>query len=184
MVSENIDGPTELLNRYKEYEYILNIDKKKLINDIFKVPKPAAEGEEPTGETYKLELDQIREKVLHYQRAHYEIMTLSEDDVNYKIFTVQTKKLKEDLGSKAQYWMDQILEATYNYCTETVGSVFKTYNEMQNNIMHEPQNERELNATRDYCAKAPAQDEALQTILKEVYAHYLMLEEFSYMYKE
>jgi hypothetical protein len=76
--------------------------------------------------------------VLHYQKAHYEIMTLSEDDVHYKIFTVKTKKLKEDLGSKAQYWVDQILEATYNYCTETVATVFKTYNEMQNNIMHEP----------------------------------------------
>jgi hypothetical protein len=161
MIGENVDGPNDLLDQYKEYEYILNIDKKKLINDIFKVPKPPAEGEEPTGETMKLALAEIREQVLHYQKAHYEIMTLSEDDVHYKIFTVKTKKLKEDLGSKAQYWVDQILEATYNYCTETVATVLKTYNEMQNNIMHEPQNERELNATRDYCAKAPAQDEAL-----------------------
>lgn len=29
MISENIDGPNELLDRFKKYEYILNIDKKK-----------------------------------------------------------------------------------------------------------------------------------------------------------
>jgi len=36
MIGENIEGPNELLERYKKYEYILNIDKKKQINDLFK----------------------------------------------------------------------------------------------------------------------------------------------------
>jgi hypothetical protein len=57
-------------------------------------------------------------------------MTLSEDEVDFRIFRVMAKKLKDELGDAAMKHKDRILDATYNHCTETVATVFKTYNEM------------------------------------------------------
>lgn len=54
MVNENIDGPNELLERFKKYEYILNIDKKKQIDDLFKAV------DEETKETKKVPLEEIK----------------------------------------------------------------------------------------------------------------------------
>jgi len=35
LIMANVDGPNKLLNSFKKYEYILNIDKKALIQDLF-----------------------------------------------------------------------------------------------------------------------------------------------------
>lgn len=35
MINDNISGPLELIESYKKYEYILNVDKKALIDDLF-----------------------------------------------------------------------------------------------------------------------------------------------------
>lgn len=111
-------------------------------------------------------------------------MTLSEDEVDFRIFRVMSKKLKTQLGDKALEWKNMILDATYSFCTESVANVFKIYNEMQEKILHDPINEKELIASKDFIAESPATVERLTEELKEVYQHYLMLEEFSYMYKE
>jgi len=38
MCQENMAGPEELLQQYKKYEYLLNIDRKQLINDLLNKP--------------------------------------------------------------------------------------------------------------------------------------------------
>ncbi len=35
MFTDNIVGPNELLEKYKQYEYILNVDRKALIKELF-----------------------------------------------------------------------------------------------------------------------------------------------------
>ena len=77
-----------------------------------------------------------------------------------------------------------ILDATYTHCTETVSSIFTIYNDMQTKILHDPINEKELIASKDFIAVTPARVEDLTEQLKEIYRHYIMLEEFSYMYKD
>jgi len=76
------------------------------------------------------------------------------------------------------------LEATYNYCNDIVIEAKKTFTVMYQKIDHDPINERELIDTKAFIAQSPAEVERLIDILKEVYKHHLMLEEFSYMYKE
>jgi hypothetical protein len=61
MIGENIEGPTELLERYKKYEYILNIDKKKQINDLFKAVN------EETKEQCKVPLEDIKAQIEHFE---------------------------------------------------------------------------------------------------------------------
>jgi YHS domain-containing protein len=111
-------------------------------------------------------------------------MTLSEDEVDFRIFRVMSKKLKSQLGDKALEWKTMILDATYHFCTESVANVFKIYNDMEEKIRHDPINEKELIASKEFIATAPAKVEQLTEELKEVYRHYIMLEKFSYMYKE
>lgn len=78
-------GPTELLNQFKKYEYILNVDKKALIKELFK-----------GGE--KAPLHKLREAVTHYDKAEYEILTLANDIVDFPLFRVMTKEMKDGLG--------------------------------------------------------------------------------------
>ena len=56
--------------------------------------------------------------------------------------------------------------------------------DMQEKISHDPQNEKELIATKDFIDDAPAKVEMNSETLREVYRHIEMLETFSYMYKE
>mmetsp|Transcript_20668 Transcript_20668/g.31562 ORF Transcript_20668/g.31562 Transcript_20668/m.31562 type:complete len:128 (-) Transcript_20668:5393-5776(-) len=111
-------------------------------------------------------------------------MTLSEDEVDFRIFRVIAKKLKEELGDQVNKIKEKLLDATYAYSTETVAEVNSTYNDMEQKIKHIPENERELIATKNYIAVAPQKVEELTETLKEVNRHFLMLEEFSYKYQE
>ena len=65
-------------------------------------------------------------------------MTLAEDAVNFKIYRVNTKKMKDDLGDQANKIKEKILEATYNYCNESIANVNKVYMDMQDRISHDP----------------------------------------------
>ena len=38
MFKENQVAPTDLINQYKKYEYVLNVDKKRMIKDLFNRP--------------------------------------------------------------------------------------------------------------------------------------------------
>lgn len=50
-------------------------------------------------------------------------MTLSEDEVNFRIFRVMAKKFKNDLSDQASKHKERILDATYKYCVDTVNEV-------------------------------------------------------------
>jgi hypothetical protein len=109
-------------------------------------------------------------------------MTLSEDEINYKIFKIVTKKLKNELADRAAKIKQDIMDATYKYCNETTDQVRKSYFELKKLLVHDPLNERELIETKAHIASAPAVVDKNTDALKEVYQHYLMLEDFSYIY--
>lgn len=82
MCEENIVYPTELLNSYKQYEHLLNVDRKKLIQDLF-------EGEE------KKPLEEIRELVKLYDVAEQEINNLSNDTIDSTLFRIEVGEIKQ-----------------------------------------------------------------------------------------
>ena len=175
MLDNNVGGPNALLEEYKKYEYILNVDKKALIDDLFKCGENKDE---------KKPLEEIEAQIQHYAQAYYEIMTLKEDEVNFNIFKVVVKRLKQDLGEQAIKIQERIMDATYQYANDTVAEINSTYMMMQQKICHEPKNEVELIETRDFISGAIAMDADLLAKLKVVGQHHEMLEKFSYMYKE
>lgn len=151
------------------------MDQKELIKGLF------GDGTEALP---KKSLEEIKAQIEHYDEAHYQIMTLSEDDVDFRIFRVSTNRLKQELGDQAKQVKERILQATYDYCASTVQTVYQTYSEMKNNITHDPTDEKELTLTREHIVAAPAKVEELTEVLKQVQSHYEMLEYFSFMYKE
>lgn len=153
----------------------MNTDKKELIDDLFKRGENRDE---------KAPLEEIKEKASHFEEAYMKIMTLAEDEVNYKLFRIITKKLKNELAEQASKIKDKILEATYNYCKDTVQKCSKEYNELITNILHEPTTEEQYVKTKDWHNKANQRVEELSEILKEVGRHLTMLEEFSYQYQD
>lgn len=77
-------------------------------------------------------------------------MTLVQDDVDFKIFSVVCKKLKERLGNEALEIKKKILDETYKYCVNTVETSTKTYEMMEEKIEHDPTNEKELVETQEF----------------------------------
>jgi hypothetical protein len=57
-------------------------------------------------------------------------MTCSEDEVDFRVFRVMSKKLKESLAKSAENIKMEILNATYKYCTDTVTAVNANYKDM------------------------------------------------------
>jgi hypothetical protein len=85
---ENIIKPMALLKEYKKYEYVLNVDSKKLIKELFS-------GEE------KADIDEIRRQIDLYETASYEILNVSNNTVEYPLFRIEVAHLKESLFKAA-----------------------------------------------------------------------------------
>lgn len=145
LFEENSPEPKSLLESFQQFEYVMNTDKKELIDELFKRGENRDE---------KAPLEEIKEKASHFEEAYMKIMTLAEDEVNYKLFRIITKKLKNELAEQASKIKDKILEATYNYCKDTVQKCSKEYNELITNILHEPTTEEQYVKTKDWHNKA------------------------------
>lgn len=124
MFQENIKGPMELLEKYKKYEYILNIDRKKLMKELF-------------GEN-KAPLEELRERIKHFDQAHYDILNLSNDIIDFPLFRVMAQSMKSGLARQAEKIKEKLLEGVNKFCQESVKKISETYKEMSNLIMAEP----------------------------------------------
>ena len=89
LFTDNSPQPAELLENFKKFEYIMNINKKDMVDSLFKKGENKEE---------KATLAEIKEQATHFENAYMEIMTLAEDEVNFKLFRVITKKLKNELA--------------------------------------------------------------------------------------
>jgi hypothetical protein len=96
----------------------LNVDRKELIEQLFHAGPEKDE---------KASLDKLKESITHYDQAYYEIMCLSEDEVNFRLFRVIVKKLKHELGDQALKCRDRILDRVYQYCNDTINEVRVAY---------------------------------------------------------
>ena len=95
MFKENVIAPTELLDQYKKYEYILNVDKKRLLKDLFNRPITEENTEE------KASFEEIAAQLNKFHEAEYEILNISNDVVDFPIFCVKAQDLKQRLAKEA-----------------------------------------------------------------------------------
>ena len=96
MYEENKAGPLELLNKYKQYEYILNVDKNALVKDLFKPDEKAT-------------IERLREEISHYDKAANEIMNLSNDVEDFTLFRVMAQSMKQNLSRQAEKVKEKLL---------------------------------------------------------------------------
>jgi hypothetical protein len=95
MIAENIVGPLAQLAKYKEYEYILNIDKKAFMKNLFnrKITEENLEAKAP--------IEEIREALTKFDEAEMAILNISNDVEDYAFFRVMSGDLKTKLSEAA-----------------------------------------------------------------------------------
>ena len=93
MFEENIKKPLEILEEYMKYEFLLNVDKKELYEQLF----ANKELKEATGNP-KVDLNTIRKTINTYHISAEEILNLSNDYIETPMFRVQAEKLKKKLS--------------------------------------------------------------------------------------
>jgi hypothetical protein len=75
ILKEELQGPKELMEKYKKFEYVLNEKKRDLSKQLINNENKAT-------------LDEIKDKINHYDNAAYEIMNLSNDVEDFPLFRI------------------------------------------------------------------------------------------------
>lgn len=121
MIDENVVEPEALLEKYKKYEYILAINKKNFVLNLF--PKKTKE----EGGEDKKDIEEISEALKKFNEAEQEILNISNDVVNYPLFRVMAGDLKTKLADQANSIKTKILEGCEKWCRNTVTHIEATY---------------------------------------------------------
>ena len=93
MFEENIQEPLAILEKFKDYEYLLNIDKRELVDSLFNNKELR-----DAGGTGKAELEQNGEEIEKYHQASEEILNLTNNHIDTPMFRVVCSKIKETLS--------------------------------------------------------------------------------------
>lgn len=80
MFKENQAAPQALLEQFKKYEYILNVDKKRLIKDLFDRPITEENLEK------KAPFEEIAAQLKKFHTAEYEILNIANDVIDFPVF--------------------------------------------------------------------------------------------------
>jgi hypothetical protein len=180
MFEENIQEPLAILAKFKKYEYLLNVDRKELIDSLFN-NKDLKEA----GGTGKDTLEAIGEQIEKYHQAAEEIQNLTNNHIDTPMFRVNCLKMKEQLSNQALKIRNRLVEQTFKWCADTVNHIDSTFREMQKTIQTPPTNEKELVFIKEFINTAnTVTKEELGELLKAAYKHYELLEKYSAVYKQ
>jgi hypothetical protein len=179
MFEENIQEPLAILEKFKAYEYLLNVDRRDLVDKLFN----DKERKEETGDA-KAPLEEIAAAIEKYHQAAEEIQNLTNNHIDTPMFRVVASKIKDQLSNQAFKIRDKLIEAVQKWCFDTVNHIDNTFRDMQKQIQTPPTNEKELVFIREFIniSKDVTQVE-LGEQLKAANKHYEMLELYSFMYK-
>ena len=139
MFEENIQKPVEILDQYKKYEFLLNVDKKELVENLFN-NKDLKEA----GGTGKADMETIGEAIEKYHKSAEEILNLTNNHIDTPMFRVVCTKIKDNLANQALKIRDRLIDAVQKWCADTVNHIDNTFRDMQKQIMTPPTNEKEL----------------------------------------
>lgn len=167
LIEENIDGPTKLLEKYKEFEPIMKASKSKKVQSLFEPKQP---------------LQVIKRELEYYDHAYYDILNASNDNEEFTLFRIVASNIKETLSDQADKMKQAILKATCDYCIKTVDYILDDYKFMKEKIGTDPQNEAILVEVREFIKDAPQRVAKNEELVKEVGRHMLMLVDYCYQY--
>lgn len=134
-----------ILEDYKQYEYLLNVDKRELTDSLFN-NKELLE----TKGTEKADINVIREVILSYHHAAERINNLSNDFIDTPMFRVQASSLKGKLAKTALAIRNHLIEAVTKWSNDTVNHIEHTFQQMEVTIRKVPVDEKELVQIREF----------------------------------
>lgn len=176
MVRENMVGPQALLEEYKKYEFVLNVDERDLLESLFDVPEM---------QYSKQDLETIRAEIERFYNAEEEILNISNNHIDYPMFRVKAQKMKTELARKAASIRKKIMKKTYDWCTKSVETIESTYKQMELKILSIPPDEKALVEIKEFIDVSKKKTKIeLEELWKTVNRHMNMLDDFSDNSKE
>ena len=124
IVDECIKGPIELLNKFKKYEFLMTTHIQDIAKFINAEPAPS--------------IEELRKKLEEYDRAGYEVQTLAIDDVQFTMFQVNTKIVKEYLTHRANKLKNCLLDLINKYCMRAISEIHTAYSDLQTKVEDKP----------------------------------------------
>ena len=128
--------------------------KKKLVNDLFENFIKAQEDEDAPVEKGKAPYEEIHKMITEYHIAEYEILNISNDNIDFTMFRVLAQKIKSELYNQCHAIKTKLLEAVDQWCKDSVNHIQTTYSDMGEKIKNPPQNEKELVEIREFIKKS------------------------------
>lgn len=163
LVNENIHGPLALLNKFKEFEPVLKASKSEKVASLF----------DP-----KQDILVIRKEVEYLSQVYFDILNASNSEVDFPLFRVETKHVKEKLSDQADKMKQAILKATCEFCVKTIDDVLNEYSFMREKIGTDPKNEAVLVEIEQFIKESPQKVANLELKVQEVGKHLLLLEDY------
>ena len=124
IIDDCIKGPNELLEKFKKYEFLMNTHVPDIAKIINADPAPSVE--------------ELRKKLEEFDRAGYEVQTLAIDEVQFSMFQVNTKIVKEYLTHRANKLKNCLLDMINKYCMRVIGEIHTAYSDLQTKVEDKP----------------------------------------------
>eukprot|EP00002_Diphylleia_rotans_P015940 TRINITY_DN308_c0_g1_i6.p1 TRINITY_DN308_c0_g1~~TRINITY_DN308_c0_g1_i6.p1 ORF type:complete len:4231 (+),score=876.63 TRINITY_DN308_c0_g1_i6:183-12875(+) len=165
ILEENFEGPRLLASLYKEYEYLLTMNRGKYASEFLE--------KKPTLDLYREEIDK------HYQTSR-EILDKFMNEMTYSMIKVQLEDLKFQFSQKAVDLGVLILDLLANETRELLLSISSRCQEMHTRLLYNPANVEELMEMFTYISSCEGQLNEVHQELDLVRSRLQILEEYSY----
>jgi len=126
------------------------------LNDLFKPKKP---------------VEEIRDKLAHYDEMHLKMVATSSKDEDYPLFRIKTHKIKQAIAKQIDKLKKAILDKVSEWCVKEVQNIKEDYLKMGERIWKPPNDEEELVEIRAYIDNASKMNQDLQARVRNVGNH-------------
>ena len=161
--------PKQILNKFKEYEWIVQLEIERHIDTLF--------SEEPN-------TDEIHSLLQNVQESMLNVETLNNDTVNLRFFQLECAGLKSQICKKGKEIMSAVTKRVAEYATEKIHDVLKEYESVEKRLETVPQNEVELFELKQFYKEIPKIKQRLHNDTQTVRKHLDVLDDFNVIFDE
>ncbi|KAM3134228.1 hypothetical protein pb186bvf_013648 [Paramecium bursaria] len=175
-VTIGFEKPNELLQKFRKYSFLLEKSSTSLMKQLF------GDSTSTTIAITNLDQDIIQQKLQDFIDAKYQIQRLCLDEKNEQFFQIRTRIAKENLISKANEVISQILSKCAEIVKHNVTQIGAEYQLMQTLLTKQPKKESELIDLKNYLAENDINLAKRKQEVDTVFSYLVMFETQSYSY--
>jgi dynein heavy chain len=165
ILTDNFQGPRQLLALYEEHAYLLSMDVQKFVKE-FKKNSPS--------------LDRYAEEIIKFRQQADTIMATTVNEVASGMFMVQCEPVKRGLSSQALKVADCLLKQINDDSVEELQGICGRFEAISQRVMERPSNSTALKDLKKYMAANPKELKALNLKIEEAKLRMQFLEDYMF----